>query len=406
MRLLFICTHPAQTTGYSRVVYNIAKELVKYPEIKCTIFGIQKFTDINIPFRTIFSKNVSVWDVYENDKEDFGFGTQSLSNFILANDPDVIMIYNDAEVIKKYIMNITLLGANKQFTGMIKKPIKIVAYLDQVHKNQNPNTLKYISENSNHVFCFTEKWRQNYLKFLNNNSVYESRCSVVKHGIDKVNMPKTIKQYKNELNIPQDSFIFINLNRYAVKKRLDISIIAFVKFLNKTKSKNAYLLFPCITDEPVVNKLKSIYNHELFIHNLTEFKNNLIIRSTSLNDNDINKFYYICDVGLNSCDGEGFGLCNYEHGSFGKPQIVSKVGGLIDFFSEENSIVCEPKYTSYSTDNEYGEVISADDMAEGMAKYFLQKSLYEKHADLLKEIPKIYKWETEVNSMMNVLLKL
>ena len=139
---------------------------------------------------------------------------------------------------------------------------------------------------------------------------------------------------------------------------------------------------------------------------MKEFQSNLIIRNEILSDNDINKYYYVSDVGLNSCDGEGFGLCNYEHASFGRPQIVSKVGGLTDFFSEENSLLCEPKYTSYSMDNEYGEVISSDDMAECMSKYFLQKSLYNKHADLMKQIPKIYKWETEVENMANVLLKL
>ena len=55
--------------------------------------------------------------------------------------------------------------------------------------------------------------------------------------------------------------------------------------------------------------------------------------------------------------------------------------------------MCEPKYTLYSMDNEYGEVISSDDMAECMSKYFLQKTLYNKHSDLVKQIPKIYKWE-------------
>jgi len=406
MRLLFICTHPDQTTGYSKVVYNIAKELGKYPQIECTIFGIQNFTSVNKHCRSNIPKNVHVWDVCQEDKEDFGFGTQSLAKFILINNPDIIMIYNDAEVVKKYIMNIIMIGANPQFISMIKKPIKLVAYLDQVHKNQNSNTLKYIADNVNHVFCFTEKWKHNYLGFLDNYIQYNMKTSVVRHGIDFIKMPKSIKEYKQDLKLPQDSFIFINLNRYAVKKRLDISITAFVKFLKQTKATNAYLVFPSISDETQFNKLKSIYNYELFIHNLNEFQSNLIVRNEILTDNDINKYYYVSDVGLNSCDGEGFGLCNYEHASFGRPQIVSKVGGLTDFFSEQNSLVCEPKYTSYSTDIEYGEVISSDDMAECMSKYFLQKPLYNKHADLMKEIPKIYKWETEVGNMVNVLLKL
>jgi hypothetical protein len=109
--------------------------------------------DVNDDFRLDLPDNVSLWDVYNYDNEDFGFGSKSLSSFILINDPDVIMIYNDAEVIKKYIMNIKLTQEHYQYKNMFKnKNIKIVAYLDQVHTNQNIDTIKYISENTEDSF--------------------------------------------------------------------------------------------------------------------------------------------------------------------------------------------------------------------------------------------------------------
>ena len=45
IRLLLICTHPKQYTGYSKVVYEILKELVKYPDLIITVYGFQKFND-------------------------------------------------------------------------------------------------------------------------------------------------------------------------------------------------------------------------------------------------------------------------------------------------------------------------------------------------------------------------
>lgn len=33
-----------------------------------------------------------------------------------------------------------------------------------------------------------------------------------------------------------------------------------------------------------------------------------------MNDFDINVLYNVADVGINSADGEGFGLCNFEQG--------------------------------------------------------------------------------------------
>jgi hypothetical protein len=343
--------------------------------------------------------------VYNFDPEDFGFGTKSLTNFICMNDPDVIMIYNDAEVIKKYIMNIRLITANPQYKHMLgKKLINIVAYLDQVHKNQNIETIKYIAENTAHVFCFTESWRQNYLSYLDKN-IYENRTSVVKHGVDNIISTMTVEQCKISFGFPKDSFIFLNLNRFAVKKRLDISVIAFVNFLKKTNSKRAYLYFPAVTDENGTTTLKNIYEYELRINGLEGYENNMVIGSKPLSDTDIYNIYNASEVGLNSCDGEGFGLCNYEHASLGKPQILSKTGGLVDFFNDENSFLCEAKYVSWSVNNERSEVIDPVEMSNHMVKYFVQKNLYLKHSEKLKNINMNYQWKNEITNMMNVLLR-
>jgi hypothetical protein len=183
MRVLIIGTHPSQTTGYSKVIYNIAKQMVNYPDIRLSIFGIQKFVDVNDDYRLDLPDNVAVWDVVKHDEKDFGFGTDSLKNFVLINDPDIVMVYNDAEVIRKYIMNLNLIR-NSEDAKRMKLNFKIVAYLDQVHKTQNPESIQYIASQTEHVFCFTEDWRQNYLSYLP--SFYEDKCSVVKHGIKDI----------------------------------------------------------------------------------------------------------------------------------------------------------------------------------------------------------------------------
>jgi hypothetical protein len=409
MRVLIIGTYPSQTTGYSKVVYNIAKQMSRYTDIRLTIFGIQKFTDINDNYRLDVPDNVALWNVVKHDENDFGFGTQSLKNFVLVNDPDVVMVYNDAEVIKRYIMNLNLIRSDEEARRM-NINFKIVAYLDQVHKTQNPESIQYIAQNTEHVFCFTEDWRQNYLSYLRIQKdylpdFYRDRCSVVKHGIKDISQIKNtdVEVCKNELNFDKNSFIFVNLNRFATKKRLDISVISFVKFLKKTNSKNAFLYFPAISNKDKNSEiLKSIYRHELKLNSLEGFENNLIIRTDPLSDEDIEKIYIASEVGLNSCDGEGFGLCNYEHAALGRPQIITKVGGLVDYFNENNSIPCLPKYRSYTDENEMSEVIDPEDMANGMVKYYQTRSFYNKHSVILKEIPKKYRWDIEIEKMVKV----
>jgi glycosyltransferase involved in cell wall biosynthesis len=401
MRVLLIGTHPSQTTGYSKVVYNIAKQMKNHKDIHLTIFGIQKFTDVNDGIRLNLPDNVNVWDVYTSDKDDFGFGSNSLAQFVMINNPDVIMIYNDSEVIKKYIMNLELTKKN-QLAKNINLKFKIVAYLDQVHKFHDTETIKYISENCQHVFCFTEEWRKNYLSYLKGEE-YKGKSSVVRHGIEieTEKYLENIKEHKKKFGFPEDSFIFVNLNRYANKKRLDICIQAFVKFLKKTGSRNAFLYFPAVIDRNNRNLVR-IYMYELEKQGLNNYSQ-FVCNDKHLSDEDINKIYAMSEVGLNTCDGEGFGLCNYEHASFGRPQILSRVGGLMDYFNEDNSLLCVPKIVCYNTDMERGDVVDPEDVADKMLKYYTARSLYNKHANKVKEIPDKYKWREEIDKMMEVL---
>jgi hypothetical protein len=45
-------------------------------------------------------------------------------------------------------------------------------------------------------------------------------------------------------------------------------------------------------------------------------------------DEDINMFYNAADVGINTADGEGSGLCNFEQMGVGVPQVVPDIGGF------------------------------------------------------------------------------
>jgi len=48
-------------------------------------------------------------------------------------------------------------------------------------------------------------------------------------------------------------------------------------------------------------------------------------------DEAINQLYNAADIGINTSDGEGFGLCQLEHMYTGAPQIVTDVGAYRDF---------------------------------------------------------------------------
>lgn len=403
MRLLIIGTHPFQTTGYSKVVYNICKSLGDHPDVNTTVFGIQKFTTDNDKCRDNLPSNVFVWDVLANDKEDFGFGTQTLRNFVLVNRPDVILIYNDSNVVMKYIMNLMLIP-NRWF--------KIAVYLDQLYEYQDPASVKYIAENSDHIFCFTEYWKQNLLKCLKDERTLldkvNANSSVVKHGIEIKSYTTSIssEQAKLLINFLPTDFVFLNLNRTQGRKRPDITVMAFASFLKQTKATNAYLYFPNTRDNKF--NLVNIFNDSLQKMGIDpSYKKYLVLTNPTdkvLSDEEINVIYNACDVGINTCEAEGFGLCSYEHAAFGKPQIVSGVGGLVDYFNDANSIVCKPKFTLYSDNGGdiFGDakIVDFQDVANAMVEYYINRKKRESHGQKCIDIPSRYVWKNEVENMV------
>jgi glycosyltransferase involved in cell wall biosynthesis len=57
----------------------------------------------------------------------------------------------------------------------------------------------------------------------------------------------------------------------------------------------------------------------------------------ALSDEAINQLYNAADIGINTSDGEGFGLCQLEHMYVGAPQIVTDVGSYRTFLDDSTA---------------------------------------------------------------------
>ena len=97
--------------------------------------------------------------------------------------------------------------------------------------------------------------------------------------------------------------------------------------------------------------------------------NHILHYPEPISDEKMNYLFNACDVGINSCIGEGFGLCNIEHASLGKPQIVSKVCSFKDIFEMVGHIsFVEPRLGIHiaahiDDHNGYVNICSSDDFA-------------------------------------------
>ena len=136
--------------------------------------------------------------------------------------------------------------------------------------------------------------------------------------------------------------------------------------------------------------------------NVQDFHKHIIILQNpqQITDFEINVMYNVGDVGINTCDGEGFGLCNFEQAGVGVAQIVPHIGGFRDFFvKNENSLLIDPSQTYYcdhGRDYVGGEpeVCNVNDFVKGLDYYYENRGVLEKHGIAArKKILTNYQWK-------------
>ena len=214
--------------------------------------------------------------------------------------------------------------------------------------------------------------------------------------------PMKKEEARKMLGLPQDMFLFMDLNRNQPRKRYDLLIMAFVELVVKYPTKPLFLMCICDKGEKGGWWLFELYARELKLRGVPVdmFGNRLMISSQDMifRDEDINVFYNIADVGVNTAEGEGWGLCNFEQMGLGIPQVVPDVGGFKDFCNTENSVLVKPKFryylpTAYSSVGGEASAVDPHDYCLAMEQYVNDSELREKHGKAARETVLTYKWD-------------
>jgi glycosyltransferase involved in cell wall biosynthesis len=149
--------------------------------------------------------------------------------------------------------------------------------------------------------------------------------------------------------------VFLNANRNSQRKRQDLTIMGFVELLKRHQDKPLWLLMVTAVDpqKGAHYDIQRIFNDQLQRAGLDPivFGKRLAIVDTAppntLNDDGINQIYNMCDIGVNTSDGEGFGLCQLEHLYTGAPQIVTDVGSYRSFLPTAVATYIRPGPIAY-----------------------------------------------------------
>lgn len=405
-RFLFVGTHAHQTTGYSKVSYNLLHELSKYPDIDIFHFGFQKFA-IAPPTYRPYPPNVEVYDPAEKEKnkeyeQEMGFGFRQLPIYIQKVQPDFVMIYNDAGIVCKFL--------EKLPKSKDERPYTLMVYLDQVYTIQRPEFLTQIEMYADMYFAFTNYWKEVLLS-----QGIQKPVHVLRHGFDPTTFhPMDRLALRRKHKFPEHAFVLLNLNRNTPRKRHDLVVMAFAEMVARFPTKPLLLLLVCDGGESGGFPLREIFFRELARLNtpIQAHGQKLMLTTTAMTYTDelINEFYCMSDIGITGAEGEGFGLCQFEAMGVGIPQVVPYIGGFRDFCTKENSQCVQPTYRSYlalsqSSVGGISEIVDPHELALAAEEYLLDSELRAEHGKKAMETVLQYKWSDEVRSLANILLK-
>ena len=316
MRVLIAASHPLQCTGYARVGCALANGLAERG-VDVIYFGYQNLAPN--ASRDVHPL-VNVIDVGALTQDPWGFGESIIQKVVIDHKIDIVVLYNDVMVVNRFIESVS--------------NVKIITYLDLVHDNEDYQLITNINRRSDTIWVFADHWKSHLAKAY---GVSPKKVHVLPHGIDACFFPVDQEKARMRLGLPLNGLILLNTNRNSYRKALDLTIKVFLEFYTTTK-KDVYLFLNNNANTPSGYDIPGIIVQECRRLGLPseDIMSRRVLgmpNSGFLSDETLNLLYNACDIGINTCVGEGFGLCNMEHASLGKVQLVNGVGGLNSIFS-------------------------------------------------------------------------
>jgi glycosyltransferase involved in cell wall biosynthesis len=305
----------------------------------------------------------------EDPKEE-GFGFNKIHEYIEMVGPDVVMIYNDPMIIARFIQSM------KYKKG--ETPYKLWLYVDQVYQGINPQLMDELNKAADKVYCFTDSWAKTYTEYGANIPLPK----IIEHAVDSTIFSKlTLAQraiLRKNVGLPTEAIVFLNANRNSQRKRQDLTIQGFVELLRRHPDKPLWLLMVTAVDpqKGAYYDIQRIFANEITRAGLdiNVYGKRMAIVDTAppntLSDDGINQIYNMSDIGINTSDGEGFGLCQLEHLYTGAPQVITDVGSYRSFLPSTVATYIRPGPIVYSAAGMplglYAPTFNPDDVASAM----------------------------------------
>lgn len=267
------------------------------------------------------------------------FGSHRIGELVQKIKPDIVFILNDIWVAINLYDAIEALKETISFKTVVYTPVDSYGLFPE---------LCAAVDKWDCLITFTE-FAKEELRLMG----YKKPIHVVGHGTDFTKFfPMDPIECRKELGVPEDVFIVFNGNRNQPRKRIDLTIKGYVEFAKNKPDARLWLnMGKKDMGWDIVSLFKRVARDKGY-----DASGKLILTSPQFSTHNclpieqLNKVYNSCDVGVNTCLGEGWGLVNTEHAATGVAQVVPDHTSLQEIFNDVRRISIE----SWETDRNYG----------------------------------------------------
>ena len=366
-------------TGFARVTHSILEYLSKDHEV--VVFGINYNGDPHeYPFRIYPAGG-------ENPGDRFGLGRLPL--VVEKEAPDFVIALNDIWMINQVWEKIHFLQPVHKFKFIPYFPIDSERYVGSM--------LRYVKD-----WDFSITFTIEQAQRIQNHNVQPKQLGVLPHGIDVDKFsPMDMLEARKRLSIPQDKFIVLNANRNQPRKRIDLTIQAFAEF---AKDKPDTMLYLHMGEKDLGWSVREVFDSEMSRRGLDP-TNRLIMTMSHINymnpptDETLNLIYNACDVGINTADGEGWGLVPFEHAACRRPQVIPNHTSCKDIWKNKGCLIDVAAWVRDKDLSVERGIIDVDSAVEHLNKLYEDKKYREEVAEECYQCTQnpAYRWEEIAN---------
>ena len=362
-------------TGFARVTHSILEHLAKNNEI--VAFGINYSGDPHdLPFKVYPAGAL-------NPSDRFGIGR--LPQVVEEEKPDFIICLNDIWIVNQVWERIHLLKAQYKFKFIAYFPIDSEWYIE--------SHLRYIKD-WDFAITFTIEQAQRLIR----QGVEPKLLGVIPHGLDTSKFfPMERDEARRQLGLPLDKFIVLNANRNQPRKQIDLTIKAFAQF---AKDKEDAMLYLHMSEKDLGWDVRALFEAEMKKQGL-DSNGRLIMTSNNINymdappDELLNKIYNASDVGINTANGEGWGLVPFEHASCKRPLVLPDHTSFADIWRNKTPLA---RVAAWIYDKDLGlerGIVDTNHAAELLTELYEDETYCKHTAESCYEVTKnpSYRWD-------------